>query len=451
MKVLLLAHAFPPYNASGAVRAAKLAEHLVTRGHEVRVLTARPQPYPETLATSLPDEHIIVTRWHQIEAPLNALRSRFGGRVNRAVRADGADGEARPSLAARAVVAYRSLVCIPDAQAGWIGPATTAGKRLLETWMPDLIYSTALPFSSHVAAARIARWADLPWVGEFRDLYSGNPYRAEWRLRHRADVAFERRIMASAAAVVSISQPLSEYLQQLHGKPAATIMNGYDPADFDRAPDLSTEFDPEKLTLVYTGIIYPGRRDPAILFEALNRLGNERRRFEVRFYGPALEGVTAAAARAGVGDIVRTYAPVPYLTSLGLQKAADALLLLLWDSPLERGVLTGKLFEYAGAGRPVLSLGCIDGAAAQLVRERGLGLATTSADEVAGFLGELARRKMQFESTRIGATDGRGAGLTRTEQFAALEAFLAQCGLVKGTQDLPKLQVVTRGPMSSKL
>lgn len=441
MRVLLLAHAFPPYNASGAVRAAKLAEHLLCRGHDVRVITGRPQPYPETLSTTTAPERVTATPWWRIEAPLDALRARLAGRVRRELSAGAGTSGPRPSIAARAVVAYRSLVSIPDPQAGWIGAATAAGQRLFAIWKPDLIYSTALPFSSHVIASRLGRLGGMPWVGEFRDLYSGNPYYDIWPLRARLDLAFERHVMASASAVVSISEPLTEYLAGLHGKPSATIMNGYDPADFERAPDLGHEFDPAKVTVVYTGIIYPGRRDPAVLFEALRRLGDARHRFEIRFYGPALDSVTRAAARAGIADIVAARAPVPYLTALGLQKAADALLLLLWDSPLEKGVLTGKLFEYAGAGRPVLSLGCLDGAAAALVRDRQLGLATTDPDAVAAFLMQLVERKAIAGTRRdapCAAGPGTGgAGLTRRDQFTALETFLDRHGLLAPPADLP--------------
>lgn len=434
MKVLLLAHAFPAYNASGAVRAAKLAEHLLERGHDVRVITGRPHAYPETLSTTFPAARVTTTPWWRIEAPLDYLRKRLSGTVGREVAGTGTGTAPRLSLAARGVVAYRSLLSVPDPQAGWIGPGTKAARQLAENWKPDLIYSTALPFSSHVIAARVARATGSPWVGEFRDLYSGNPYADIWPRRARVDVAIERRVMASASAIVSISEPLTGYLAALHGKPSATIMNGYDPADFIRAPDLSASFDAGKITLIYTGIIYPGRRDPAVLFEALRRLGDDRHRFDVHFYGPGLESVTTAAARAGIADVVKTYDPVPYLTSLGLQKAADALLLLLWDSPLEKGVLTGKLFEYAGAGKPVLSLGCTDGAAADLVRGHALGLATTNADEVAAFLMGLSNKKVVATSNagQTGTTDAKrsGSGLTRHDQFVALEAFLAEHGLL---------------------
>lgn len=428
MNVLLLAHAFPPYNASGSVRAAKLAEFLCARGHDVRVITGAPHAYQTTLATTFPVEHVITTTWARIEAPLDWVRKQFGGGVARG-GAGGSTG-GRASLARRAVVAYRSLLSWPDQQAGWIRPAIRAGRKLFAIWRPDLIYSTALPFSSHIVAARLARHAGCPWVGEYRDLFSGNPYNELWAGRRRLDARFERRVLRTASCVVSVSAPLTEELIGLHGKPGHTTMNGFDPGDIARAPDLSQEFDAAKVNIVYTGIIYPGRRDPSVLFEALRRLGDGRRQFSVRFYGPGMEAVAEAAKDFGVGDVVEVFPSVPYANSLGLQAAADALLLLLWDSPLERGVLTGKLFEYVGVGRPIIALGCTDGAAAHLVRERALGLSTSDPTTLASYLEMLATAKRHTGGTQTLVDKKARLGLSRMEQFELLEAFLARQGLL---------------------
>jgi glycosyltransferase involved in cell wall biosynthesis len=46
-----------------------------------------------------------------------------------------------------------------------------------------------------------------------------------------------------------------------------------------------------------------------------------------------------------------------------------------------RGVLTGKIFEYLAAERPILAAVPPDGAAAQLVRDTGAGVVVPSEDE----------------------------------------------------------------------
>jgi glycosyltransferase involved in cell wall biosynthesis len=420
MKLLLLAHAFPPHNASGSVRAGKLAEYFHECGYDVRVLTAAPLAYPPTLTTRFPVAQVITTPWLDLYAPLDWLRQRVGG---------GAGGAAapgtKPGLAARLVRLYRALLGVPDGQAGWIPYALLAGRVLGRTWRPDLIYSTALPLSSHVVAARLARRFACPWVAEYRDLFADNPYQDVPAWRRGIDRWLERRVMRSAAGAVTISPPMADTLARTHGKPVACIPNGFDPEDFAGATE-GAPFDPTKLTILYAGIIYPGRRDPTPLFAALQALGPLRERVEVRFHGQDLRGVADLAARHGVTACVRIGAPVPYRTSLAWQKQADILLLLLWDDPREKAVCPGKLFEYAGAGRPILSLGCADGVAADLIRTRRLGTVAADAGDV-----ETALRRWLGEK-QTGAVlpppeEGR-AGLSRQSQFAALTSFLRRNG-----------------------
>lgn len=43
------------------------------------------------------------------------------------------------------------------------------------------------------------------------------------------------------------------------------------------------------------------------------------------------------------------------------QRKAQILLLLTWNHPAEKGVYTGKLFDYLAARRPILSIGYTDG------------------------------------------------------------------------------------------
>ena len=56
-----------------------------------------------------------------------------------------------------------------------------------------------------------------------------------------------------------------------------------------------------------------------------------------------------------------------------LLKASDYSFLIIDDAPINRGILTGKLFEYIGIGHPILAL-VPDGDAASLIGKNELGL-----------------------------------------------------------------------------
>lgn len=413
MRILIVSFFFPPANAIGAVRAGKLAQYLLEQGHDVRVLTVRDVHLPEDFETAFPSDRVVRTAWLDV----NRLPLMLAGNRRPAPGAKGLAG-----VAARLSGLYRSAVNLPDGQIGWLPWALAAGRRVVRDWRPHLIFATARPFTGLLAAAQLSRVdGGTPFVAELRDLWAGNPYDdvPPWRLR--IDAALERHVLTRAAGLVTISETLAADLRRRYGKPVVVVMNGYDPRDYPQEP--AAYPDDNKLRLVHTGMIYPGRRDPSVLFEALRRLGPEAEDVRILFYGRLQGNVRNLARRYGVEHLVETPGPLPYRDSLAAQASADVLLLLMWNDPREEGVLTGKLFEYLGARRPILLVGYAGGEAGKLVRERGAG--PTLNDPAA--IAEQLRRWLD-EKRRTGRVaalpETVGQGLTRADQFAALMRFL---------------------------
>src|SRR5262249_6676180 len=68
----------------------------------------------------------------------------------------------------------------------------------------------------------------------------------------------------------------------------------------------------------------------------------------------------------------------------------DVLLFLDWTDSRGDGMLTGKLLEYLGSGRPILALGVRkDSEAARLIAETGCGATLTGEDEIVSYLQNL--------------------------------------------------------------
>ncbi len=418
MKILLISFAFPPFNASGSVRMGKLAAYLVKRGHDVRVIAGEGLSLPRTLDVEITESAIHRCAYRRVTTPIDVARQWMARRSgDRHLGSDAPDPWAR-----KLVNIYRAIVAIPDSEIGWYFSAVATAKAAVSDWMPDVILSSALPFTSHLVASKLARLLKRPWVADFRDLFADNPYADAPSWRRAVDRLIERRVIATATACVTISEPLAETLTTLHGKPTIVVMNGYDPDDYPL--DVQPPRGPGRpLRILYTGIIYPGRRDPTPLFQAMRMLGDRARRIVVDFYGQDLRGVRAAAVDAGMSDQVHVHGPVPYAQSLRLQCEADALLLLLWDDPRERGVFTGKLFEYIGADRPILVIGCADGVAASVIRERGLGVSTSKTSDVAKILEQWITRIDNIGYLAAPNVEARHE-YSRSVQFAKLESLL---------------------------
>jgi hypothetical protein len=86
-------------------------------------------------------------------------------------------------------------------------------------------------------------------------------------------------------------------------------------------------------------------------------------------------------------------------------------------------VFSLKLFEYAGAGRPVLAVGTRDSDVARLIADAGLGDVWAQPRAIADQLRALQRDKQQGRSTA--RTPRPGFDLTRRTQFRHLERQLA--------------------------
>jgi glycosyltransferase involved in cell wall biosynthesis len=95
---------------------------------------------------------------------------------------------------------------------------------------------------------------------------------------------------------------------------------------------------------------------------------------------------------------------VPRRRSLALQRDSDALLLLIPEAGGRgRGVLSGKVFEYLAAERPILAAVPPDGAAADLIRETGAGV-VAAADDVAALTAALMELHAKWQAGELNGT-----------------------------------------------
>ncbi len=415
MKLLLISFWFPPTNTIGAVRVGKLAKYLHQAGHEVRVL-AGPEIDDLTLPLEVPAHLVIRPSGNGGTGGAAPAHSSSSARLLRRVMPNGKPGVAGLESALKRH--YRALRHFPDKRIGWFGPALAGGRGLLATWRPDLMIASAPPFTGLIVAARLSRESGIPWIADIRDPWAHNPYSTEpgWRLW--CDRVLERLTLRSAAALVTVSPPVTEELRQRYAKPTAMFLNGYSQEDLVAPPSRPPS---EVLSIVYTGTIYAGFRDPSVLFAAMALLDERRNRVEVVFYGPSEDDIRPQAERHGVWDRVSVRPSVPYRQSLECQATADVLLLLQHNLISDEGNIPAKFFEYLGARRPILLLGGETGFMADMIRERQAGFVCNDPAAIAVRLGQWLDELPRGIATLSPAVL---QGLSRTEQYAAYEAFL---------------------------
>ncbi len=422
MRILIISYYFPPYNSSAAVRVGKTAKYLAKFGHDVKVITADGQGWPNDLACEIPRQNIYYTKWISLQKPLEILfgkRGKLSEKSMERIR----EGGFRHFLKSTIYPIYKAILYFPDPLVGWLPYAVKESKRLFEKWKPDIIMASAPPFTSHLIASRLSRKYKIPWMAEFRNLWIDNQCYEYPGWRKSLESKMERRTLSSAIAFITLSEPFGRALSHKYKQPVSIILSGYDTDDY--AAENNSISNSRDLQIIYTGNVYAGKQDPSPLFEALSSMGEKADDISVLFYGRQFGETRELAKKFGIEHLVKLNGQIPYRESMVTQKSADILLLLLWNDPKEQGVNPGKLFEYIGTGRPILAIGNDNDVAAELIRNRNLGEVIQKPTQIAAQLAMWLGKKRKFGFIGETVQESR-KGLSREEQIRKQESFIAE-------------------------
>jgi glycosyltransferase involved in cell wall biosynthesis len=185
MRILVLTHEYPPIGGGGGRVAEDLCVGLAARGHEMRVLTA----HYRTLALEERRDGVIIQR----------LTS------NRRLPYEAGFGT----------------------MARYVWRAVTEGRRLIDSWRPDVIHvHFAVPAGA--AAYLLRRMTGTPYLltAHLGDVPGGVPEKTDrW---FRWVFPFTPAIWHSAARVVAVSQFTSQLASRHYHVPIQVIPNGVD-------------------------------------------------------------------------------------------------------------------------------------------------------------------------------------------------------------------------------
>lgn len=276
---------------------------------------------------------------------------------------------------------YREIAQYPDAEKGWKPFAVNAGNELLQNEHIDALISCSSPVTSHIIAKELKKKHNIPWVADFRDLWTQNHHYPYSPIRKMFEKKLELKTLATADALVTVSEPLAKELATLHKKEVYTITNGFDPDKMSDGKAALTS----KFTITYTGQIY-AKQDPTKLLLALKDLITngtiDPNYVEIRFYGPESLTIEKKINEFGLSNIVKQYGVAPREFCFEKQKESQLLLLFNWEDPRQRGVYSGKIFEYLAARRPILATGGAESAVTELLKETSAGVDAHTIEDI---------------------------------------------------------------------
>jgi hypothetical protein len=201
-------------------------------------------------------------------------------------------------------------------------------------------------------------------------------------------------VSRNADAIVAVSEAIAEEVRSRSPKGrVVTIPNG---SDFDDFSGLEYHRAHDRFRITHAGSFF-GKRDPRPFLTALARVDGVVARFVGDFRSSDREWA------AGIMDRIELIPYASHRRALQLQRDSEALLLLIPEAGGRgRGVLSGKVFEYLAAERPILAVVPPEGAAAELLRATGAGTVVAT-DDIDGIERELTAMRDRW---RAGAFDG---------------------------------------------
>jgi glycosyltransferase involved in cell wall biosynthesis len=416
MKVLLVTMYFPPAGGGGVQRPLKFATHLPAHGIETHVLAPDDPKWIHSDPVAPPTQAWI-HRAHYVGPRARKLADDLHGR-------QGLD------LISRRAWSLSRRVLVPDENVTWNLTAIPAAVRIARAEGIDVVLTTSPPNSVHLIGAAVKRLTGARWVADLRDSIASHPHRrverATVRAKEKVSESVARLVARSADVIVAASDAIADEARALDpAGSVATILNG---ADFDDFAGLEYRRG-DRFRITHTGSFF-GRRDPRPFLTALKESGLENA--VVRFVGDFRAADREWAASLGLGPRLELHPYVPRREALALQRDSDALLLLIPEAGGRgQGVLSGKVFEYLAAERPILAAVPPEGAAAELIRDVGAGV-VAAPDDVPALTAALAELHDRWAAGTLDGTPlspedrerlGRGA---RVEELAEVLRAVAE-------------------------
>lgn len=366
MKVLIITYYWPPAGGSGVQRWLKFVKYLPEFGITPVVYVPKNACYPtidEKLLEEVADVEVLM---HPIFNPQDILPKK----------------KQKTGVANISKGGFLSWVrgnfFIPDAKVFWVKPSVKYLSKYIVKNKIDVIISSGPPHSMHLIAQKLKKTINIKWIADFRDPWTTLYYTEDFNLSKfakRKNEKLEQKVLGNADIVLTVSKHLKkDFLKK--SKNVEVITNGFDDEVLVENIQLNAKF-----SISHIGLL-PRQSNPVLLWEVLKELLEENNNFkhdlEIALTGNVSNEVIKTIQKNGLTNNLKLQDYVPHNEAIRLQKQSQVLLLLIPNTKNSKGILTGKLFEYLTAKRPILAIGNEQGNLAEILTE-------TNAGTIVGF------------------------------------------------------------------
>ena len=401
MKVLIITYYWPPAGGSGVQRWLKFVKYLQEYGIEPVVYTvdnARYLKEDKTLLDDVPRNTKVLK--HSIWEPTDLLfwkkkKSQKSGISNISQN--------------RFLSFIRGNFFIPDPKVFWVNSSVKFLQKYLNSNKVDAIISTGPPHSMHLIAQKLHKKNKLKWIADFRDPWTDLYYNkdfSEQSFAKKKNKILEKSVLKNADCVLTVSESLKEQFS-INARRVEVITNGYD-NETRSAEDTVLD---KLFTISYIGLL-PKQSNPKLFFKVLQELCSQNEDFKndlkLNFIGDISDDVRVEVLKNNLEKNTSFKGYVDHEKAIEFQNKAQVLLLLIPNIEKSKGILTGKLFEYLIAKRPILAIGPEDGDLAEILKETDSGILIDFSNreklssEILKFYHQYKKGNLKVNSKNIG-------------------------------------------------
>lgn len=357
--VLMIVYFFPPLGSVQVLRALKFAKYLPEYGWRPIILAVKDISHyyrDPGLLYELPDS-VIIKRTESLD-PFRILRI-LQPKTEKASPHPGESPQKKFQSFRDNLNLINKWISLPDSRFGWYPFAVSSGRSLIQEYGIDAIYSACPPNICHLAAMKLSHQHQIPWVADFKDMWSDYPHIHPTQWHRNKMLKWESQIIRQADSVITVNPGITRDLKErypIFKDKIQTIVHGFDP---DEQKDL-TPLLFDKFTLVHTGSFFEPRQIPDYFLRALkawlDKNPEKKDRTQVLFIGTLNNRHKQLIKDLDLGSIVILLGSMDRKEVIQYQNSADGLILLVGDGKRSEIVLPAKTWEYLASNKPILCM-----------------------------------------------------------------------------------------------
>lgn len=338
---------------------------------------------PIVIVPRTSNETVMIDNVRVIETDYQDMISKFMPKSNNTGRKrEVSSHDQSNKFVSKAISIAGEIFAYPDSMKYWKPPAIEASCEIIENEKIDAILSTSSPITAHLIAHDLKEKYDIPWIADLRDLWNLNPYINHNFIRRFFEKRLEMKTFKNVDVLVTTTDLAKDTLKTIHpDKRITPVVSGFDPVDFEKIKQTEKS---EKLTLMYAGSLYSGKRDPSILFDSISQLIDENKidsdKIIIDFYGDETN-LDELSKKYNITSNVNIHGRITQNEVLHHQMNSDILLLISWMNESEKMFIPGKIYDCMGCQKPILSIGYKEGSLKDLIEKTNIGYHVSNVDE----------------------------------------------------------------------